>query len=203
MSTELVFHLAFWLLIAGVFVMRIYFALRVRWSGEQVMPDPQAIEREGRGMFAIRVIVFFILIAFLVLYAINVSWMKFLLVPFPGWLRWCGFALGLCTLIFWVWTQSALGKEWSPQLQLRQEHRLVTSGPYARIHHPIYTATMSIGVAFALVTANWVFMALALAAIIMIVIRVPREEQMMMEQFGEEYKTYMRKTGRFFPTALN
>ena len=102
-------------------------------------------------------------------------------------------------MVFWAWTQYTLGKEWSPQLQLRQEHRLVTAGPYARIRHPIYTATMSIGVSFALVTANWVFVSLAVITIIMLVARVPREERMMIEAFGKEYQEYMRRTGRFFP----
>lgn len=74
----------------------------------------------------------------------------------------------------------------------------MTTGPYARVRHPLYTAMFGVGIAFALVTANWVFVLLAVAAI-GVVARVPREEQMMIEEFGEEYKAYMQKTGRFFP----
>jgi len=114
------------------------------------MPDREAIKREGRGAFALRVLMFFLLLAWLGLYAVNPYWMEVLSAPFPGWLRWVGFALGLASLGFWVWTQVALGKEWSPQLQLREEH-----------HY--------------------------------------KEEQMMIEGFGERYRTYMQKTGRFFP----
>ena len=193
------FRLAFFVLLGGVFVMRAYFSLRVRRAGERLTPDREAVEREGRGAFAFRFVAFFLILAFLVLYALNVSWMELLLIPFPSWLRWGGFALGLGTLVFWTWTQSALGKEWSPQLQLREAHHLVTTGPYARIRHPIYTATMSIGMAFALVTANWVLVLLAAVTIIMLIARVPREEQMMLDEFGEEYEAYMQRTGRFFP----
>ncbi len=199
MTTESIFHIAFWVLFAGVFVMRIYFAIRVRRAGERVMPDRQAIKQEGKGMFIGRVVMFFLLFAWLALYAINPSWMKVLSVPFPGWLRWVGFALGLASLGFWTWTQVALGKEWSPQLQLREEHHLVTTGPYARIRHPLYTAMLGYGTSLALVTANWVFVALAVAMIAGLFARVPREEQMMIEEFGEQYKAYMQKTGRFFP----
>ena len=81
-------------------------------------------------MFAVRVVMFFLLLGWLALYAINPTWMGVLSVPFPDWLRWVGFALGLASLGFWSWTQVALGKEWSPQLQLREEHHLVTTGPY-------------------------------------------------------------------------
>ncbi len=199
MSTESVFRVAFWILFAGVLVMRMYFALQVRRAGERVMPDRQAIEREGRAMFAVRVLMFFILLAWLVLYAIYPTWMETLAVPFPIWLRWVGFALGLASLGFWIWTQVALGEEWSPQLQLREEHHLVTTGPYARIRHPLYTAMIGYGTSLALVTANWVFVVFAVAAIAGLFVRVPQEEQMMIKQFGEEYRAYMQRTGKFLP----
>ena len=95
--------------------------------------------------------------------------------------------------------QEALGKEWSPQLQLREEHHLVTTGPYARVRHPIYTAMFGYGTSLALVTANWVFLGLAVLVIGGLIARVPKEEQMMLEEFGEEYKAYIKNTGRFFP----
>ena len=163
------------------------------------MPDRQAVEREGRGMFAFRVLMGCLLLAWLVLYAIYPPWMEALSVPFPDWLRWAGFVLGLASLGLWTWTQVALGKEWSPQLQLRQEHHLVTTGPYSRVRHPLYTAMISYVAGLALVTANWVFIILAMVMIAGTVARVPKEEQMMMEEFGEEYSGYIHKTGRYFP----
>ncbi len=199
MTTESIFRVAFWILFAGVLVMRTYFALQVRRAGERVMPDRQAIEREGRAMFAVRVLMFFLLLAWMVLYAIYPPWMEVLSIPFPDWLRWVGFALGLASLGFWTWTQVALGKEWSPQLQLREGHHLVTTGPYARTRHPLYTAMIGYGTSLALVTANWVFVVFAVVAIAGLFARVPREEQMMIEEFGEEYRAYMQRTGRFFP----
>jgi protein-S-isoprenylcysteine O-methyltransferase Ste14 len=199
MTAESTFRLAFWILLAGVLVMRVYFSLRVRQAGERVMPDQEAIEREGRGMFALRVLMFLVLLAWLVVYTINPPWMGVLSVPFPDWLRWVGFALGLASLGFWTWTQLALGKEWSPQIQLREEHRLVTTGPYTRIRHPLYTAMIGYGASLALVTANWVFILFAVAMTAWLPVRVPKEEQMMLEEFGEKYEAYMQRTGRFLP----
>ncbi len=54
MATDSIFRVAFWVLFAGVLVMRITFALRVRRAGERFMPDQEAVEREGRVMFASR-----------------------------------------------------------------------------------------------------------------------------------------------------
>jgi len=199
MTAETGFRIAFWVLIAGVLVMRIYFALQVRRAGERIMPDRQAVQREGRMMFAFRVVAGLLLFGWLVLYALGPSWMKVLSVPFPLWLRWAGFALGLASLGAWWWTQVALGKEWSPQLQLRNEHHLVTNGPYSRMRHPLYTAMFGYGIGLALVTANWVFIVFALVVIASMFARVPKEEKMMLEAFGDEYEAYMQRTGRFFP----
>lgn len=199
MTTETIFRIAFWILFAGVLVMRVFFSLKVRRSGERVMPDKKAIQQEGKGMFAVRVILFFIMIGWLVLYAIDPPWMKGLSVPFPVWLRWLGFALGLASLGFWTWTQVALGKHWSPQLQLREEHHLVTTGPYAHIRHPLYTAMFGYGASLALVTANIIFILLAVIVFAGMFARAPREEDMMIEEFGDEYRQYMKKTKRFFP----
>jgi protein-S-isoprenylcysteine O-methyltransferase Ste14 len=199
MTIELALRLAFWILIIGVIGMRIYFSLQVRKAGERVMPDRQAIQQEGKGMFAARVVMFFLLLGWFVLYAINPSWLGVLSIPLPGWLRWSGFFLSIVSLGFWIWTQVALGKEWSPQLQLRQEHRLVTNGPYTHIRHPLYTAMMGYGAGLALLTANLIFISLAVLIIAGLIVRVPKEEQMMIQEFGEEYITYAHRTGRFLP----
>jgi protein-S-isoprenylcysteine O-methyltransferase Ste14 len=199
MQAEGAFRMAFWVLFGGLLVMRGYFAVGVRRAGERLLPDQEAVEREGRGTFAARAVGFLLLMAWLVLYALNPPWMRALAISLPDWLRWAGFALGLASLGLWTWTQPELGKEWSPQLQLREEHRLVTAGPYAWARHPLYTAMFGWAASLALLTANWVFVALAALSIVGTVARVAREEEMMLEEFGEEYRTYRQRTGRFFP----
>jgi protein-S-isoprenylcysteine O-methyltransferase Ste14 len=179
--------------------MRIYFVVQVRRAGERLTPDREAIGREGRVMFAFRLVMGLLLGGWLVLYLIYPEWMGVLLLPFPSWLRWVGFPVGIASLGFWSWTQVALGKEWSPQLQLRKEHHLVTTGPYRLVRHPLYTAMFGFCASLALLTANWVFVAFGVVAIGAMFARVPREEQMMIERFGEEYREYIHRTGRFFP----
>ncbi len=203
MNTSLIFRFAFWALFVSVLVMRGYYSSRVRKAGQRLMPDQQAVEREGRGAFAFRVVMFFILMAWLVLYAIYPPWMERLSAQLPDWLRWMAFVIGIASLGLWAWAQASLGTLWSAQLQLRPEHHIVQTGPYARIRHPIYTAMLGIATAFALVSANWVFILFSAVVIPGFMLRVPREEQMMVDQFGEDYKTYMRHTGRFFPKFVN
>jgi protein-S-isoprenylcysteine O-methyltransferase Ste14 len=196
---ESLFRIAFWFILGGMIVMQAYFAFQDRLARKHIAADRQAIEREGRGCAVVRAIRSLSLTVFLVLYAINPPWIGMLLVPFPDWLRWMGSALGVLSLAVYAWSRATLGKEWSSQLQMRQRHHLVTTGPYAWIRHPIYLALMSFLAAIALVTANWFFIALLAFSIVDLALRIPKEEEMMIEEFGDEYKTYMQRTGRLLP----
>ena len=174
--------------------------IKVRRSGGRLTPDEQSIQREGgRAVFIIRVVGFFALLAFLGMYLAGMKWIDALRFPLPGWLRWLGFTIGLLAVLFWTWTQTHLDTQWSAQLHLTQEHHLVTSGPYAYIRHPIYAGMIGWCLALVLLTANWIFLAVCGLTIAGLLWRVPREEQMMLEAFGTEYKAYMQRTGRYFP----
>jgi protein-S-isoprenylcysteine O-methyltransferase Ste14 len=199
MSGESVFRILFWVLLAGVFGVRWYFSNKARMEKRTLMPDNKAIEQEGRGLFAFRLVSLFVLMAVFVIYALNPTWSAFLSITLPTWLRWVGFLIGLVSLVLLAWTQQTLGKYFSPQLHLQDDHQLVTTGPYKRIRHPLYTSLFGIGIAFALVTANWLFVLLAVIVIVGLVARVPREEKMMIDEFGNDYRDYMVRTGRYFP----
>jgi protein-S-isoprenylcysteine O-methyltransferase Ste14 len=199
MSLEPIFRIAFWILFGGMIVMQVYFALQVRQAGERVSADREAIQREGWWYAVIRAFGSLALIAFLVLYAISPSWMNALFVTIPVWLRYAGIVLGVVSFILYAWSQASLGKGWSPHLQMREEHGLITTGPYARIRHPLYLALLGFLTAIALTTANWFFIALLIVSIVVLALRIPKEEQMMVEEFGEEYEQYIERTGRFLP----
>lgn len=164
------------------------------------MPDQKAVEREGgRGVLIVRMVAFFLLLAFLVMYLLGMAWIDLFTFPLPAWLRWLGFGVGLVTVIFWTWTQVVLDTQWSAQLQLIKNHHLITTGPYARMRHPLYMGLIGWSVALVLLTANWIFVAVCVLSVAGLVWRVPKEEQMMIEAFGDEYKAHMQRTGRFFP----
>lgn len=200
MTNESVFRFAFIILLVALFAMRFFFMIKLRRSGGRLTPDHQAVEREGgSGMLIARMTMFFVLLAFLVMYILGMAWIDLFSSPLPGWLRWAGFALGIFSVTFWTWTQVALDTQWSAQLQLRREHHLVTTGPYAPIRHPLYSAMFGWAIAVALLTANWIFFVLAVLSIVGTMVRVPREELMLIEAFGDEYRAYMQRTGRYLP----
>lgn len=200
MAQQILFRIAFLFLLVLLLAMRFYFMIKVRRSGGRLTPDERAIQREGgRGVLVVRVVGFFALLAFLGMFVAGMRWIDALRFPLPDWLRWLGFIIGLLAVSFWTWTQIHLDTQWSAQLQLTQGHHLVTSGPYARIRHPLYAGMFGWCLALILLTANWIFLVICVLSVAMLLRRVPREEQMMLAAFGDEYNAYMQRTYRYFP----
>jgi protein-S-isoprenylcysteine O-methyltransferase Ste14 len=113
-----------------------------------------------------------------------------------------GVGVALMTLALWLfWRSHAdLGRNWSPSLQLREDHALVTEGVYRHVRHPMYASEWLWGAAQALLLQNWVAGWASLALFTpLYVLRVPREERLMLDRFGEEYRAYMDRTGRVVP----
>jgi protein-S-isoprenylcysteine O-methyltransferase Ste14 len=93
-----------------------------------------------------------------------------------------------------------LGTNWSPTLELRENHSLVTHGVYQKIRHPMYTALFAYGVAQTLLLPNWIAGPSCLVMFtIMFALRLRAEEGMMREKFGAEYDSYMSRTKRLVP----
>jgi protein-S-isoprenylcysteine O-methyltransferase Ste14 len=112
--------------------------------------------------------------------------------------------IGVAVMVAAVWTfwrsHADLERNSSPSLQLREGHKLVTRGVYRYVRHPMYTSQWLWGVAQALLLQNWIAGWAGLAAFLPLYLsRVPREEKMMLERFGEEYREYAARTGRVIP----
>jgi protein-S-isoprenylcysteine O-methyltransferase Ste14 len=142
------------------------------------------------------------LLAFVALaaYLINPSWMGWASVPLPTWLRW----IGGCLAVFAVppllfWTFHSLGKNLTDTVVARRDHTLVTHGPYRWVRHPFYDVVLLAVVSMSLLSANWLLAVLGLVAFAMIVVRTRIEEEKLVERFGDEYRAYMERTGRFLP----
>ncbi|MEM7207933.1 MAG: protein-S-isoprenylcysteine O-methyltransferase [Pseudomonadota bacterium] len=118
----------------------------------------------------------------------------------PLWLS----MIGAIVLVFGLWlfwrSHADLGRNWSVSLEIREGHTLISEGVYKSVRHPMYSAIFFIFVSQALLIHNWIAGIGGIASFtLMYFIRVPREEAMMREQFGDEYLEYSRTTGRIFP----
>jgi protein-S-isoprenylcysteine O-methyltransferase Ste14 len=132
-------------------------------------------------------------------YLINPSWMAWAKIGLPEWIRWAGVVLGvLCTFgIYWLF--SSIGNGISPTSATRQKHVLSKAGPYRWVRHPLYTIGSTFIVSFGMMADNWFIAALGILAFMGMAIRTPKEEANLIEKFGDEYREYMKATGRFLP----
>ncbi|HZT25043.1 MAG TPA: protein-S-isoprenylcysteine O-methyltransferase [Pseudolabrys sp.] len=123
--------------------------------------------------------------------------------PFIPALAWLGVAATVAALWLFRRSHADLGRNWSISLELRDEHALVKTGVYRLIRHPMYSSFFLLGIAQFLLLPNW-FVGLAgiAGAAILYGFRVRREEQMMLESFGDDYRAYMRSTKRLVPWLM-
>ena len=132
-------------------------------------------------------------------YLINPNWMAWSKIGLPEWVRWLGFGFGILCALGVYWLFSSIGSGITPTSATRKEHKLVTSGPYRWVRHPLYTVGSSMFIAFGMMADNWFIALLGVLAFIGMAIRTPKEEANLIEKFGDEYREYMKRTGRFFP----
>jgi protein-S-isoprenylcysteine O-methyltransferase Ste14 len=128
------------------------------------------------------------------------SLMAWSAIALPEWLRWSGIGLGALALLLLGWSMQALGPNFVAALGLRGQHTLVTRGPYRFLRHPMYVGFLLLQLAMALVTANWFIGFTGIGLILAVIVdRVGAEENKLAALFGETYRDYARRTGRFFP----
>ncbi len=127
-------------------------------------------------------------------------WLTFADYHLPRFAPWCGAVLMIVALwLFWR-SHSDLGLNWSQSLEIRKGHQLVTRGVYRSVRHPMYASIWIWCVGQGLLLENWLAGWYALVAFaLMYFVRTPREERMMCESFGQEYRDYMLRTGRILP----
>jgi protein-S-isoprenylcysteine O-methyltransferase Ste14 len=112
------------------------------------------------------------------------------------------FGTAIMVLSLWLFwrSHSDLGQNWSVTLELRENHQLVTHGVYRFIRHPMYASIWLWAIAQAMMLQNWLAgWPTLIAFAFMYFLRVSREERMMAELFGDDYRRYMEQTGRLFP----
>jgi protein-S-isoprenylcysteine O-methyltransferase Ste14 len=114
------------------------------------------------------------------------------------------FASGIACAALGLWlcyrSHTDLGDNWSVTLELKESHRLVTTGVYQRVRHPMYTALLLTAVAQAVILPNWLAgPAYLVAFALLVALRLGPEERMMRERFGDQYEAYARRTRRLVP----
>lgn len=129
----------------------------------------------------------------------RASWFTRRLIPWAPWQFWVAALVTAAGLLFTVWARMHLGRNWSGLVTIKEDHELVTSGPYAWVRHPIYTGLLAAFIACGFARGDWrgvVAVAIAIAALWR---KLRLEEQWMRERFGESYAAYARRVPALVP----
>jgi protein-S-isoprenylcysteine O-methyltransferase Ste14 len=137
------------------------------------------------------------------LWIINPDLLAWSNLDMPTWLRWIGLGIGVVTIIMSFFVHRTLGRNFTPTLETPEGHRVVTEGIYSQIRHPMYTTFFMLFTSSFLMSTNWLIALLGMIYGILIFDRVRAEEKMMINTFGDQYRNYMQKTGRFLPKFSN
>lgn len=114
-------------------------------------------------------------------------------------LRWVGvllFTLGI-SLVFW--SGVALGRLYSGDVTLQEDHRLVTHGPYRYVRHPRYTGAILLAFGLVLTFNSWIGLLGSTGFVGIVLFRIQDEEALMEEAFGREWEAYCEQTRRLLP----
>ena len=135
----------------------------------------------------------------LIAWMIDPDWMAWSSVPLPVWLRWTGVGVLVLACGLFVWTFRSLGKNLTDTVVTRQTHTLVLNGPYRWVRHPFYDSAALVVLANSLIVANWFLFVFGAVVFSLLVIRTRTEEENLVARFGDNYREYMKRTGRFLP----
>ncbi len=119
--------------------------------------------------------------------------------PSAPWIAWLGVALTVVGLLFAIWARVHIGKYWSATVALKAEHKLIRSGPYSRIRHPIYTGILLALAGTSVMVGRYAAL-LGLAIILLSFwLKARKEEWLLAGEFGEAFEHHRRSTGFFLP----
>lgn len=181
--------------LVGIVVTGIIRAPHGRIYKQNIIVDNRKTTQENTLLFLVALGMFLLPMVY-----VLTPWFSFANYSLPVWAN----ILGILTFAIALWlfwkSHHDLGKNWSPTLQVREGHGLVTHGIYQTIHHPMYTSILLWAIAQVLLLENWIA---GLSGIFtfgtLYFLRVVNEEKMMIEQFGDQYQAYMQKTKRLLP----
>lgn len=132
-------------------------------------------------------------------YLLNPAWMVWAKIGLSDPVRLFGLGIGILCVAGIYWLFSSIGAGITPVSATRKDHKLVTQGIYRWVRHPLYTIGSSLFLSFGLVADNWFIALLGALAFIAMAIRTSKEEASLIEKFGDEYREYMNRTGKFIP----
>ena len=195
-DAERSFRIVFVIIIASTLLISASYRWRARRAAGAI---PRAAER--RSLIAGRIVIGLPLLLSLVAYMVSPAALAWSRLDLPAYVRWTAALLGFATIPLTYWVFRSLGSNVSETVLTKDQHVLVTSGPYHWVRHPLYSTSLLVFGLLGIVAASWLVLLLVIAAAVGIRLVAREEEQQLVARFPE-YADYMKRTSRFVPRWL-
>ena len=129
----------------------------------------------------------------------NPAWLGWSSVPVPEWARWVGLGGFGCSVAWLLWMFHTLGRNLTDTVITRRNATFVDFGPYRYVRNPMYTGVLVLGLSLGLAVGTWLTPLGASVIFTLLAIRTRIEEKHLIERFGDQYRVYMGRVGRFLP----
>lgn len=168
------------------------------WETQYKTRAPRDAKREGRRSFQMHFLAVPVsllaplMCGFLKIGVIRGEWRELIV--------WIGLALMLGGRVLRLWAQRQMGRLFVGELAVQKGHRVVQTGPYRWIRHPAYTGGTLSAIGIGLALSTWLGALVAGGVLIgSYITRIPREESLLLQEMGDDYRNYMAQTKRFVP----
>jgi protein-S-isoprenylcysteine O-methyltransferase Ste14 len=127
------------------------------------------------------------------------AWFEAATFSLPPRVRWVGVAGFVCAVAWMLWMFHTLGRNLTDTVVTRQNATFVDNGPYRFVRNPMYTGILMMGLSLGLALGTWLVPLCASLIFALLAVRTRIEERYLIERFGNQYRHYMERVGRFFP----
>ncbi|MBC7187020.1 MAG: isoprenylcysteine carboxylmethyltransferase family protein [Calditrichaeota bacterium] len=195
MTSPSFFRISFFAIFSLLSVMRLYYRAKAG-----VLTQRPPLRAEGNLVLAVRVLFGVPLLLVTLCYCLDPQRLSWMTVPLPTAARLTGLVLGLAALVVLWAVHHALGANFTTSIVPKAHHTLVQTGPYRWVRHPMYSSYLLLFIAAFLISENLGIGLLGTAIILsLMTLRLRKEEALLIERFGENYRRYMQTTRKFFP----
>jgi protein-S-isoprenylcysteine O-methyltransferase Ste14 len=129
----------------------------------------------------------------------NPALFEWALRPIPMTARWIGVAGFACAIAWLIWMFHTLGRNLTDTVVTRRDAYFVHHGPYRFVRNPMYTGILMVGMSLGLALGTWLLPVMAILMFTLLALRTRTEEKYLIERFGDQYREYMKRVGRFVP----
>ncbi len=98
-----------------------------------------------------------------------------------------------------IWTIKTLGENYSQDIAIKKDHKLITNGPFKIVRHPQYLSQILMDIGGAVATLSYILAPIALIQIPFLFMRAALEDKLLEKHFGESFIVFKKKTGQIFP----